>query len=231
MGLTAYVQITKGASLIAHDLVPIRTFVVERQALIARALHVYFAGNPLVRVVGDASEIRAEDLRRTRPELVVFGLDNAVHDVSEAIAIAHTVDPDIRVAVLSSFANADVMQRSIASGADGFLVKDMSPNELDLAFRVLAGGSSYVDPRVAGRMLKRRYVVAGGGSTAGVGELTGRESDILRLIAHGLSNKEIGGKLQLSEKTIKNHISRIFSKLNVQARTQAAVYAIKTGMA
>lgn len=191
----------------------------------------YFAGNPLVRVVGDASEIRTDDLRRTRPELVVFGLDNALHDVAEAIAIAHAVDPGIRIAVLSSFANADVMQRSIASGADGFLVKDMSPNELDLAFRVLAGGSSYVDPRVAGRMLKRRYVVAGCGSTAGVGELTGREADILRLIAHGLSNKEIGGKLQLSEKTIKNHISRIFSKLNVQARTQAAVYAIKTGMA
>ena len=104
-------------------------------------------------------------------------------------------------------------------------------NVIDLAFRVLAGGSSYVDPRVAGRMLKQRYGVAGGGSTAGVGELTGREADILRLIAHGLSNKEIGGKLQLSEKTIKNHISRIFSKLNVQARTQAAVYAIKTGMA
>jgi two-component system response regulator DevR len=93
-------------------------------------------------------------------------------------------------------------------------------------FRVLASGSSYVDPRVAGGMLKRRYETNSGSA---ISDLTTRESDILRLIAGGLANKQIGAKLQLSEKTIKNYVSRILSKLNVSARTQAAVYAIKAG--
>jgi len=175
----------------------------------------------------DAPSIRAEDMRRTRPDLIVFGLDNASHDVAEALALARSAVPGVRFCVLSSFANPDVMQRSFASGADGFVVKDVSPSELDTAFRVLASGSSYVDPRVAGGMFKRRLH----GATDSLSDLTTRETDILRLIAGGLSNKEISSKLRLSEKTVKNYISRIFSKLNVTARTQAAVYAIKAGFA
>jgi two-component system response regulator DevR len=212
--------------VIAHDLVPLRTFIIERQSLIAKALHSFLNENPLIRVVGDASSVRAEDLQRTRPDLIVFGLDNALHDVTEALAVARSVCPDVRFCVLSSFANAEIMQRSIACGADGFVVKDISPSELDVAFRVLASGSSYVDPRVAGGMLKRRFAANAG---AALGDLTQREAEILRLIAGGLANKEIGAKLKLSEKTIKNYVSRIFSKLNVSARTQAAVYAIKAG--
>jgi two-component system response regulator DevR len=212
--------------MISHDLAPLRTFIIERQSLIAKALHSFLNENPLIRVVGDASTVRAEDLQRTRPDLIVFGLDNATHDVTEALAVARSVCPDVRFCVLSSYANSDVMQRSIASGADGFVVKDISPSELDVAFRVLASGSSYVDPRVAGAMLKRRYASTAGSALA---DLTLREAEILRLIAGGLANKEIGGKLKLSEKTIKNYVSRIFSKLNVSARTQAAVYAIKAG--
>ncbi|GAC1405829.1 MAG: response regulator transcription factor [Candidatus Velthaea sp.] len=213
--------------MIAHDFVPLKTFIVERQALIAKALNSFLSENPLVKIVGDAPSIRVEDMRRTRPDLIVFGLDNASHDVAEALALARSAVPGVRFCVLSSFANPDVMQRSFASGADGFVVKDVSPSELDTAFRVLASGSSYVDPRVAGGMFKRRLHGAG----SSISDLTTRETDILRLIAGGLSNKEISSKLQLSEKTVKNYISRIFSKLNVTARTQAAVYAIKAGFA
>jgi DNA-binding NarL/FixJ family response regulator len=180
----------------------------------------------MIRVVGDASSARLEDLQRTRPDMIVFGLDNAMLDVTEALALARSVCPNVRFCVLSSFANAEVMQRSIASGADGFVVKDISPSELEAAFRILAAGSSYVDPRVAGGMLKRRYEASAGSA---IGDLTTREADILRLIASGLANKEIGAKLQLSEKTIKNYVSRILAKLNVSARTQAAVYAIRAG--
>jgi two-component system response regulator DevR len=136
--------------------------------------------------------------------------------------------PNVRFCVLSSYANSDIMQRSIASGADGFLVKDISPSELDVAFRVLASGSSYVDPHVAGSMLKRRYETNSGSA---ISDLTTREADILRLIASGLANKGIGVKLRLSEKTIKNYVNRILTKLNVSARTHAAVYAIKAGFA
>jgi DNA-binding NarL/FixJ family response regulator len=212
--------------MLALDIVPLKTFVIERQALIAKALHAFLDQNPMIRVIGDAPSVRVEDLQRTRPDLIVFGLDNAMLDVSEAVSLARSVCPNVRFCVLSSFANSEVMQRSIASGADGFVVKDVSPSELDIAFRVLASGSSYVDPRVAGRMLKRRY---GANAGSAISDLTGRETDILRLIAEGLANKEIGAKLKLSEKTTKNYVSRILAKLNVSARTQAAVYAIRAG--
>lgn len=215
--------------MIIQDSVPLRTFVVERQTLIAKALHSFLNQNPLIHVVGDGPSVRVDELQRTRPDLIVFGLDNATHDVAEALTLARSIVPSVRFCVLSSYANPDVMQRSIASGADGFVVKDVSPGELDVALRVLASGASYVDPRVAGGMLKRRYVTSNAGSA--ISELTSREADILRLIAGGLSNKEISAKLKLSEKTIKNYVSRIFSKLNVSARTQAAVYAIKAGFA
>ncbi len=215
--------------MVTQDGAPLRTFVVERQSLIAKALHSFLNQNALVRVVGDAPSVRAEDMERTRPELIVYGLDNASQDVTEALAVARSVLPNVRFCVLSSYANPDVMQRSIASGADGFVVKDVTPSELDVALRVLASGASYVDPRVAGGMLKRRFTTGAPGSA--ISELTSREADILRLIATGFSNKEISAKLKLSEKTIKNYVSRIFSKLNVTARTQAAVYAIKAGFA
>jgi DNA-binding NarL/FixJ family response regulator len=212
------------------DAAPFRTFVIERQILIAKALHSFLDRNALIDVVGDGPSVRAEDMQRTRPDLIIFGLDDATHDVADAIAIARSVLPNVKFCVLSSYANPDVMQRTIACGADGFIVKDVTPGELDNAFRVLASGASYVDPRVAGGMLKRRYVSASGIDSA-VSELTAREADILRLIAGGYSNREISAKLLLSEKTIKNYVSRIFGKLNVNARTQAAVYAIKAGFA
>jgi DNA-binding NarL/FixJ family response regulator len=85
-----------------------------------------------------------------------------------------------------------------------------------------------VDPRIAGGVLRRRSAMNG---RVDINELSARETQIIRYIARGLSNKEISSELYLSERTVKNHISRIFSKLNVSARTQAAVYAIKSGLA
>jgi len=116
--------------------------------LLRKPLHSFLDQNALIRVVGDAPSVRVEDMQRTRPDLIVFGLDNATHDVAEALGLARSVLPNVRFCVLSSYANPDIMQRSIASGADGFVVKDVTPSELDVAFRVLASGSSYVDPRL-----------------------------------------------------------------------------------
>jgi DNA-binding NarL/FixJ family response regulator len=205
----------------------LRTFVVERQELIAKALHSFLGHNALIHMVGDAPAVSIEDLERTRPDLLLYGLDDAVHDVAEAIALARGVLPDVRFCVLSSYANRDMMRGSIAAGADGFIVKDVTPGEFELALRLIAAGSSYVDPRIGRGVLKHHY--SGSGDSSAIGELTSREAEVLRLIARGCSNNEIGVRLQLAEKTVKNHAGRIFSKLNVTARTQAAVYAIKAG--
>jgi DNA-binding NarL/FixJ family response regulator len=93
--------------------------------------------------------------------------------------------------------------------------------------KAVAEGQSYVDPRVAGGLLRRRTL---NGGKPDITELSTREGEVIRLIAEGLANKQISARLHLSEKTVKNHISRIFSKLNITARTQAAVHAIRTGI-
>jgi DNA-binding NarL/FixJ family response regulator len=121
----------------------------------------------------------------------------------------------------------EIMQRCLAAGAEGYIIKDVTPAELMRAVKMVAGGDAYVDPRVAGGLLRRRSLSNG---RPDLDELSVRETEVIRLIAEGLSNKEISARLSLSEKTVKNHISRIFSKLNIYARAQAAVHAIKIGL-
>jgi DNA-binding NarL/FixJ family response regulator len=123
--------------------------------------------------------------------------------------------------------SSEMMQRCLNNGAEAYIVKDISPGELLRAIKTVADGQSYVDPRVAGGLLRRRSLNAG---KPDIMELSAREAEVLKLIAEGLANKQISARLHLSEKTVKNHVSRIFSKLNISARTQAAVHAIRAGI-
>ena len=120
-------------------------------------------------------------------------------------------------------------------GATEVCIQGGLPKDLDgyyyvqllRAIKTVADGQSYVDPRVAGGLLRRRSLNAG---KPDIMELSAREAEVLKLIAEGLANKQISARLHLSEKTVKNHVSRIFSKLNISARTQAAVHAIRAGI-
>lgn len=117
------------------------------------------------------------------------------------------------------------MQRALAAKADAYIVKDTSPWALVDIVHSVAGGEFYADPRIAGAILRRRS-----GRTQDESELSGREFEIVRLIAEGLSNREIGRRLTLSEKTVKNHVSHILAKLKVTARSGVAVYAVRSGL-
>jgi DNA-binding NarL/FixJ family response regulator len=214
--------------MIATDFAPFKTIVIERQSLMAKALRALFDQNPAVHVVADSTSLNVDDLQRHRPNLIIFGCDNITDELADVIKTARSIVPDVRFCVLSSYANPALMKQCMSEGADGFLLKDMPLSELDIALRIMSSGSCYVDPRVAGQMLNRRYQAATPG--ARLAELSTREAEILKLLAGGLANKEIGVKLGLSEKTVKNYISGMFVKLNVSARTQAAVFAIKAGM-
>ncbi len=206
---------------------PVRVLVIEGQALFGKALCQVLASDPEIEVVGDADSVVNAPLRRMRPDLIVMDLDGHNIELSEAMRICRELAPQAKVCVLSTHIQPEVMQRCLSAGADGYIVKDILPVELIRAVKSVAGGQAYVDPRVAGGVLKRR---SGGYGRGAQNELSVRETEIIRLIARGMSNKEISGKLHLSEKTVKNHISRIFAKLNISARTQAAVHAIKTGL-
>jgi DNA-binding NarL/FixJ family response regulator len=206
---------------------PVRVMVVEGQALFGKALCQVLASDNEIEIVGDADSIPNAPLRRTRPDLIVLDLDGHHVELSEAMRHCREQAPQAKVCVLSTHVQPEVMQRCLSAGVDGYVVKDILPVELIRAVKSVAGGQAYVDPRVAGGVLKRRSSYGRGPQS----ELSVRETEIIRLIARGMSNKEISGHLHLSEKTVKNHISRIFAKLNINARTQAAVHAIKTGLA
>ncbi len=159
--------------------------------------------------------------------MIVLDLDGQAIDPGRTIAMCKEGAPRASICVLSMHLSSEMMQRCLTSGADAYIVKDISPVELVRAVKIVAGGESYVDPRVAGGLLRRR---SQNGAKPDIMQLSARESEVLKLIAEGLANKQISARLHLSEKTVKNHVSRIFSKLNITARTQAAVHAIRAGI-
>lgn len=205
----------------------LRVAVVESQVLFAKALCSIFAEDGAFTVLGDYRTPNVEALAQGKPDLIVIDLDGQPVDVAQTIVACTTAAPGARVCVLSMHLSPEMMQRCLAHGAEAYIVKDISPPELIRAMKTVAEGQSYVDPRVAGGLLRRR---SQSGGKPDILELSARESEVIKLIAEGLANKEISARLHLSEKTVKNHVSRIFSKLNISARTQAAVHAIRAGI-
>jgi DNA-binding NarL/FixJ family response regulator len=204
-----------------------RTLIIESQALMAKALAQILALDLSLAVVGDADAITEDRLRSMRPDLILIDIDGGNIDLVEAVQTSRATMPNVKICTLSMHLQPDVMQRCLNAGVDGYIVKDVTPNEFLRAIKSVAGGETYVDPRIAGRLLRRR---SSNSRYPDPNELSSREIDVVRLIVAGMSNKEISSDLHLSEKTIKNHVSRIFSKFNCTARTQAAVYALRTGL-
>jgi DNA-binding NarL/FixJ family response regulator len=205
-----------------------RVAIVESQVLFAKALSAILTEDPDLVVVGEYRTVRANQLAACRPDLVVLDIDGQVDDVAQHITTCAELDSRPNVCVLSIHPLPEIMQRCLSAGAAAYIVKDVSPAEVVSALKMVGMGHSYVDPRVAGGLLRKRNL---SGGKPDITELSLRETEVLKLIAEGLANKQISARLSLSEKTVKNHISRIFSKLNISARTQAAVHAIRTGIA
>ncbi len=206
---------------------PIRIAIVEGQVLFAAILRDVLGADASLEIV-DVVEV-ADSLRfeAAAPDVVLIDYDAESCDLENALRLLGQNWRGTRVCVLSSHLQPELMNRALALGALGFIVKDVPAGELVRSVKIVASGATYVDARVAGRALQRR---AGSGARPDASELSQRETEVIRLIADGLTNKEIGVRLQLSEKTVKNHVSKIFSKLNVSARSQAAVHAIRTGL-
>lgn len=209
----------------AFALAPIRVFIIEKQTLFGTAIAQILSSDPAISVVGIAAERENAQLAKIRPDVVVVDIEG--DEVDAVVELIRSECPDARICLLSMYSQPEVMQRCLSAGADGFIVKDSSLQELTAAIKAIGEGSSYVDPRVAAALLRRRVP----SHVPYTSQLSPRETDIIRLIAQGLSNRDIGKRLILSEKTVKNHVSRIFSKLHFTARSQAAVHAIRNGLA
>lgn len=212
----------------------IRVLIVDDHEIVREGLQTLLAEEPDFEVVGTAGDgISAVALAQSaKPDVVVMDLVMPGLDGIEATRRIHNSNPQARVLVLTTFADDQHVREAIQAGATGYLLKDVLKADLLRALRDAAAGRPSLHPEVQQHLMRE---VAGKASAAQEqalhASLTEREVGILRLIAEGRSNKEIAAALYLTEGTIKGYVSTIFDKLGVEDRTQAALYAVKHGLA
>ena len=209
----------------------IRVLVVDDHAIVREGLRWLMATEPGIDLVGEAADgieavTRARELR---PDVILMDLVMPRKDGISAIAEIKRGQPDARILVLTSFAEDDQVFPAIKAGALGYLLKDTSPQALLSAIRDVYAGTPSMHPVVARKLIQELQRPPDLPPTAE--PLTEREMDVLRLVARGLSNDEIAANLVISERTARTHVSNILSKLHLANRTQAALYALREGLA
>lgn len=216
----------------------ISVLICDDQAVVREGLDAILSTIPHIDVVGLASqgEEALELVATCKPDVVL--MDLKMPRMNGVQATRHICEryPDVPVLVLTTYATDDWLFDAIRAGASGYLLKDTRRDDLVRAIEETARGKTHVDPDVAGRLFARIADASGAAEmqipTAAddhIGPLTGREIEILRLLAQGLTNLEIAQKLHLAPGTVRNYLSEIFVKLRVSDRTQAAVVATKLG--
>ena len=213
----------------------IRVLIVDDHEIVREGLQTLLAEEPDFEVVGTTGDgAAAVDLAQaTKPDVIVMDLVMPGLDGIEATRRIVSKDPQARVLVLTTFADDQRVREAIQAGATGYLLKDVLKADLLRALRDAAVGRPSLHPEVQ-QHLMREFAGRTSSSqeqTAPHLSLTEREISILRLLAEGRSNKEIASTLYLTEGTIKGYVSTIFDKLGVEDRTQAALYAVKHGLA
>jgi len=218
--------------------VSVRVLVVDDQTLVRTGLSAILSTEDGIEVVGEAADgAQAIELaRRLRPDVVLMDIRMPVMDgVAATRRLTAGPQPGPRVLVLTTFDLDELVHAALEAGASGFLLKDSPPDELVRGLHVVAAGDALLAPSVTRRLIAHvtGLRTASGTSLAAreaVARLTDRERDVLRLIARGLSNVEIARSMYVTESTVKTHVGRIFAKLAVRERVQAAVTAYDAGL-
>jgi DNA-binding NarL/FixJ family response regulator len=211
----------------------IRVLLADDDALVRGGLRALLAAEEDIAVVGEAADGRAalDRARQLRPDVVLMDVRMPVLDGVAATREIVSWPRRPRVLVLTTFDLDEVVDDALAAGADGFLLKRSTPEQLVDGIRTVHAGDALVAPAVTRRLLA---AYAGrrphdGESLIRAAQLTEREAEVLRALAEGLSNVEIAGRIWVSPETVKTHIKSILSKLGVRDRTQAVVWAYRTG--
>lgn len=204
----------------------IRVLIADDHAVVRQGLQMFLGLDGDLQIVGEACNGRqAVELARTlQPDVILMDLLMPELDGIQAITILRRELPEIEIIALTSVLEDSAVIGAVRAGAVGYLLKDTEADELVRAIKAAAAGQVQLSPQAAARLM-REVRMPDSPET-----LTERETEVLRQLALGLSNKEIAQHLSIGEKTVKTHVSNILSKLNMSSRTQAALYAVRLGV-
>jgi DNA-binding NarL/FixJ family response regulator len=206
---------------------PIRILFADDHAVVRQGLRMFLGLDPDLEVVGEAAN-GAEAVAQAHallPDVVLMDLVMPVKDGIAAIGEIRAALPDTEVIALTSVLEDASVVGAVKAGAIGYLLKDTQSDELRRAIKAAAAGQVQLSPAAAARLMREVR------TPEAVDALTERETEVLRAVARGMANKEIARSLDISEKTVKTHVSSVLAKLGVQSRTQAALYAAEHGLA
>jgi len=210
---------------------PIRVLIVDDHAIVRKGISALLSTEPDIQVLGEATN-GAEGVEKAetlRPDVVLMDMVMPKMDGIEATRRITALDSGPRVLVLTSFAADDKVFPAIKAGALGYLLKDSGPNDLIRAIRQVYRGEPSLEPAIASKVLFELAHPPKAEPTTD--PLTEREMEVLRLIAQGYSNRQIADALVITEMTVRAHVSNILGKLHLASRTQAALFALREGLA
>lgn len=204
----------------------IQILLVDDHTVVRQGLRMFLSLDTELEVIGEAADgLEAiEQAHRLQPDVVLMDLLMPRMDGIAATAVIRRELPDTEVIALTSVLEDEKVIGAIRAGAIGYLLKDTQADELCRAIKAAAAGQVQLSPQAAARLMREVR------APESPEPLTDRETEVLRLLAQGMSNKEIAQTLTIGEKTVKTHVSNILSKLNVPSRTQAALYAVRIGL-
>ncbi len=210
----------------------IRVLVADDQSMVRAGFRMLLSQEPDIEVVAEASNgLEAIDMAaRVRPTVVLMDIRMPELDGLGATRRILAADGDARVLILTTFDLDEYVYEALRAGASGFVLKDDPPEQLIAAIRIVAGGDALLSPAITKRVIRQFTRIPQPAPPAEVDDLTERELEVLRLIARGLSNVEIGRELYISETTVKTHITHILQKLNLRDRVLAVVLAYEAGL-
>ena len=203
---------------------PVRVFLVDDHEIVRRGVAEVLEEDPGITVAGEAGSV-AEAMARVpavRPDVVVVDMRLPDGNGAEVCRQLRARVPGVRTLVLTSYADPDAVAAAIRAGASGYVLKQVRGPALVSAVRTVAAGGTLFDPEAGPRPTAGRRPVNGDNRLA---QLTDQERTVLRLIGEGLTNRQIGGRMGLAEKTVKNYTSHLLAKLGLERRTQAAILA------
>lgn len=209
---------------------PLRVLVVDDHEVVRQGLVALLDRRDSFQVVAEAGTVAEsiEQAHRHRPDIVIMDIRLPDGSGIEACRAIRAELPDTRIVMLTSYPDEEAVLSAIVAGASGYLLKQIRGRDLVAALETVGHGGSLLDPAVTERVLERiRRIATGESETDEMSQLTSQERKILLLVAEGMTNKEIATEIFLSDKTVKNYVSSILAKLNLERRAQAAAFVAK----